>query len=115
MTKFQMHGFPLHRTGVQDKSLTNPLKFVGKPMIAGTEDYSEFDPLNPFKNNEWGGVFTAKPTGDVTRSKRKEIKQVQKDTGFSRSDARSFVNNKPQSGTQNQQFINAGGGMRPSF
>ena len=40
MTKFQMHGFPLHRTGVQDKSLTNPFKFVGTPMIAGTENYA---------------------------------------------------------------------------
>ena len=72
MTKFQMHGFPLHRTGVQDKSLTNPLKFVGKPMIAGTENYLNFDPMNPFKNNEWGGVFATQ--GSAPKPKKSKVK-----------------------------------------
>ena len=63
MSKFQMKGYPEHYTGKQDKSL---FKFIGQ--IAGSEDYSKFNPFNPFANSEYAGVFSARGEYDAISS-----------------------------------------------
>ena len=57
MSKFEMKGYPSHHTGTQPKSLSNPIRFG---MRAGEEDYTKFNPLQPFGNSAWGGVFSAR-------------------------------------------------------
>jgi hypothetical protein len=73
MSKFEMKGYPSHHTGTQPKSLSNPIRFG---IRAGEEDYTKFNPLQPFGNSAWGGVFSARGEYNAASAISKRLQRV---------------------------------------